>query len=184
MSELLAPGFLIAVPHLQDPNFRAVGGAAAAAERRGRDRRRGQPARARCCCATCAAITRSTTRATTRTSACATAARSSRNRAWCSTAPSMRTPRAGSARRPARQRVAGTLGRLCNLRTGRFQCYSGYAGWGPGQLEREIGEGAWIVAPVDPIDGPRLPPDEVWIRLPPRWASTPRPWSPAGRSRA
>jgi putative transcriptional regulator len=28
----------------------------------------------------------------------------------------------------------------------------GYAGWGPGQLEREIGERAWVTAPVsDPI---------------------------------
>ena len=24
----------------------------------------------------------------------------------------------------------------------------GYAGWGPGQLENELSEGAWIVAPV------------------------------------
>ncbi len=26
----------------------------------------------------------------------------------------------------------------------------GYAGWGPGQLEREMGENAWLAAPVDP----------------------------------
>ena len=56
----------------------------------------------------------------------------------------------------------GTLARLCNLKTGRFQCYAGYAGWGPGQLEREIREGAWLVAPIDPqviLDGL---PEEVW----------------------
>ncbi len=42
-----------------------------------------------------------------------------------------------------------TLGRLCNLQRGRFHCYAGYAGWGPGQLEQEITQGAWITAPVD-----------------------------------
>jgi putative transcriptional regulator len=58
----------------------------------------------------------------------------------------------------------GTLGRLCNLKQGRFQCFSGYAGWGPGQLEREIGEGSWIIAPVDPDLILDSPPDEVWNR--------------------
>ena len=43
-----------------------------------------------------------------------------------------------------------TLERLCNLTKGRFHCFSGYAGWGPGQLEREIGEGSWIISPADP----------------------------------
>jgi len=56
----------------------------------------------------------------------------------------------------------GTLGRLCNLREGRFHCYSGYAGWGPGQLEREIGEGSWILAPVDPRVVLDSPPAEMW----------------------
>jgi putative transcriptional regulator len=28
-------------------------------------------------------------------------------------------------------------------------CFAGYAGWGPGQLEQEIEEGAWIPAPPD-----------------------------------
>ena len=44
----------------------------------------------------------------------------------------------------------GTLERLCALPAGRFQCYSGYAGWGPAQLERELAEGSWILAPSDP----------------------------------
>ena len=26
----------------------------------------------------------------------------------------------------------------------------GYAGWGPGQLDREINEGSWLIAPFDP----------------------------------
>jgi putative transcriptional regulator len=58
----------------------------------------------------------------------------------------------------------GTLGRLCNLSRGRFQCFSGYAGWGPGQLEREIGEGSWIISPVDPKMVLDSPPEEVWNR--------------------
>ena len=40
--------------------------------------------------------------------------------------------------------------------------FRGYAGWGPGQLEREIGEGSWIVAPVDPDLVFDRTPEEVW----------------------
>jgi putative transcriptional regulator len=55
-----------------------------------------------------------------------------------------------------------TLERLCHLARGRFHCYSGYAGWGPGQLEREIGEGSWILAPVDPGLVLDRTPEEMW----------------------
>ena len=62
--------------------------------------------------------------------------------------------------------VAAFLGDANVLRArvedGRFRCYSGYAGWGPGQLEREIGEGAWIVAPCDPGVVLDAEPDTVW----------------------
>jgi putative transcriptional regulator len=42
--------------------------------------------------------------------------------------------------------------------------FVGYAGWGAGQLERELGEGAWRVAPatVEHVFGPE---DELWHRL-------------------
>lgn len=73
----------------------------------------------------------------------------------------------------------GTLGRLCNLQTGRFHCYSGYAGWGPGQLEREIGEGSWIIAPVDPEVVLDSPPRRCGATASRRWASTRRCWCPA-----
>jgi len=56
----------------------------------------------------------------------------------------------------------GTLSRLCTLPRGRFQCFSGHAGWGPGQLEREIGEGTWVVAPADPKMVLDTPPEEIW----------------------
>jgi len=39
-----------------------------------------------------------------------------------------------------------TLGQLCTQEDGRFQCFAGYAGWGAGQLERELEEGVWIIA--------------------------------------
>ncbi len=34
----------------------------------------------------------------------------------------------------------------------RLRVYEGYAGWGPGQLDNEIEEGAWIVESADPDD--------------------------------
>jgi putative transcriptional regulator len=52
--------------------------------------------------------------------------------------------------------VAGSLGLLDpdgsdpSLR--RLRVYAGYAGWGPGQLEGEIEDGAWIVESLDPED--------------------------------
>ena len=58
----------------------------------------------------------------------------------------------------------GTLSRLCNLSRGRFQCFAGYAGWGPGQLVREISEGSWIHASADPILVLDVPPEEIWAR--------------------
>ncbi len=34
----------------------------------------------------------------------------------------------------------------------RSRVFAGYAGWGPGQLEAELGEPAWIVAPAESDD--------------------------------
>ena len=46
---------------------------------------------------------------------------------------------------------AQTLSDLAHgRRSGRFYLLLGYAGWAPGQLEREIEENSWVVAPLDP----------------------------------
>jgi len=58
----------------------------------------------------------------------------------------------------------GTLSRLCGLAAGRYQCYAGYAGWGPGQLEAELTEGAWIVSRVNPVLVLDSTPEEIWAK--------------------
>jgi putative transcriptional regulator len=57
-----------------------------------------------------------------------------------------------------------TLSRLCNLPGGRFHCYSGYAGWGPGQLQHEITQGSWITAPLSDRLVLDTPPEDLWAR--------------------
>ena len=44
----------------------------------------------------------------------------------------------------------------------RARVLVGYAGWGPGQLDKELAASAWLTAAVDPglIFG--VPPDEMW----------------------
>lgn len=58
----------------------------------------------------------------------------------------------------------GTLSRLCESQGKRFQCYSGYAGWGPGQLEREISDGSWIIGEVDTRMVLDSAPDDIWLQ--------------------
>jgi putative transcriptional regulator len=52
--------------------------------------------------------------------------------------------------------VVGSLGTLDPDRLDssprRLRVYAGYAGWGPGQVEDEIEQGAWIVEPASPED--------------------------------
>ncbi len=51
-------------------------------------------------------------------------------------------------------RVSGSMDVLQGLVEGHVEddwfLSLGYAGWGPGQLDKEIQEGSWIVLPVDP----------------------------------
>ena len=43
--------------------------------------------------------------------------------------------------------------------------FAGYAGWGAGQLEGEIEEGAWYVVPAEPHDPFLDDPDRLWSRV-------------------
>jgi len=40
--------------------------------------------------------------------------------------------------------------------------FAGYAGWGPAQLEEEVGEGAWFVVTADPADAFTDDPAHLW----------------------
>jgi putative transcriptional regulator len=62
--------------------------------------------------------------------------------------------------------VSGSTETLANLtRSGgdrRFFLLLGYAGWHPGQLEREIEENSWVVAPLDTSIVFDVPVEERW----------------------
>jgi putative transcriptional regulator len=44
----------------------------------------------------------------------------------------------------------------------RARVFAGYAGWGPGQLEREVEEGSWLVEPAQPGDVFTDEPSGLW----------------------
>jgi putative transcriptional regulator len=48
------------------------------------------------------------------------------------------------------------------LHATRARVFAGYSGWGPGQLEAELEEPAWIVAAALPEDVFASDPDELW----------------------
>src|SRR5262249_49626609 len=56
---------------------------------------------------------------------------------------------------------------------GRSRLFSGYSGWGPDQLERELTAGAWIVVPATAELLFDTPVEDLWDRLSP--PATPRP---------
>jgi putative transcriptional regulator len=44
----------------------------------------------------------------------------------------------------------------------RFRAYAGYAGWGPGQLEREVSQGAWHIVPAEADTVFDTAPADIW----------------------
>lgn len=68
------------------------------------------------------------------------------------------------------RRVYGAIG-LVDLDTppellaaalGSLRIFAGYAGWGPGQLESELAEGAWYVVESEPGDVSSPRPESLW----------------------
>jgi putative transcriptional regulator len=47
----------------------------------------------------------------------------------------------------------------------RARVFAGYSGWGPGQLEGEMGESAWIVEPALPDDVFTVEPERRWMSV-------------------
>lgn len=47
----------------------------------------------------------------------------------------------------------------------RFRLFLGYSGWGPGQLEQELSQGAWLSVPSSPRYIFEIEPADVWDRV-------------------
>ncbi len=47
---------------------------------------------------------------------------------------------------------------------GRARAFAGHAGWGPGQLDAEVAEDSWFVAPFERQDAFTDEPGELWSR--------------------
>ncbi|GAB2780831.1 YqgE/AlgH family protein [Streptomyces daliensis] len=68
------------------------------------------------------------------------------------------------------RRVHGAIGlvdleappELLAAELGSLRIFAGYAGWGPGQLENELSEGAWYVVESEPGDVSSPSPEGLW----------------------
>ncbi|NLU71133.1 YqgE/AlgH family protein [Streptomyces sp. HNM0575] len=68
------------------------------------------------------------------------------------------------------RRVHGAIGlvdleappELLAAELGSLRIFAGYAGWGPGQLEKELAEGAWYVVESEPGDVSSPSPERLW----------------------
>jgi putative transcriptional regulator len=48
---------------------------------------------------------------------------------------------------------------------GSIRVFAGYAGWGPGQLDDELGREDWIVEPAQPSDVFSEEPEALWVSV-------------------
>lgn len=55
-------------------------------------------------------------------------------------------------------------------KTARLRAYAGYTGWGPGQLDREIERGDWLIGAADATTIFDTKPSDVWPKLFDRFA--------------
>jgi len=68
------------------------------------------------------------------------------------------------------RRVYGAIGlvdleappELLAAELGSLRIFAGYAGWGPGQLQKELSEGAWYVVESEPGDVSSPAPEGLW----------------------
>jgi putative transcriptional regulator len=68
------------------------------------------------------------------------------------------------------RRVHGAIGlvdleappELLAAELGSLRIFAGYSGWGPGQLEKELVDGAWYVVDSEPGDVSSPDPDKLW----------------------
>lgn len=68
------------------------------------------------------------------------------------------------------RRVHGAIGlvdleappELLAAELGSLRIFAGYSGWGPGQLEKELTEGAWYVVESEPGDVSSPAPEKMW----------------------
>lgn len=51
-----------------------------------------------------------------------------------------------------------------DIAAGRARAFAGHAGWGPGQLDAELEEDAWFVAPFEREDAFADDPEDLWSR--------------------
>lgn len=62
-------------------------------------------------------------------------------------------------------------------RPSRARLFVGQAGWGPGQLEDEVAEGAWLVTDPDVSDVTTADPDGLWSSVLRRVGGRPAMWA-------